>query len=59
MYRVFLKYGRREAQNIELGGVLPRITSLFQFLRSSEPEIERRVGEMDKASHPPLLLFLS
>jgi hypothetical protein len=30
------------------GKLLPRITSLFQFLRS-EPEIERIVDEIDKA----------
>jgi hypothetical protein len=34
-------------------GFLPRITSLFQFLQESEPEIERSVGEMDKASFYP------
>ena len=49
VYRVFLKYGRREARNVELGKVLPRIVSLFQFLRNSEPEIERNVSEMDNA----------
>jgi hypothetical protein len=35
----------------------PQITSLFQFLRESEPEIEKSVGEMDKAgffAFPPL-----
>ena len=45
------------------GKFLPWITSLFQFLRGSEPEIEpeieRIVGEMDKAglrafSHLPI-----
>jgi hypothetical protein len=30
---------------------LLRFTSLLRFLRESEPEIERRIGEMDKASH--------
>ena len=58
VYDVFLKYGRREARNAEPGKVLPRITSLLQFLRNSEPEIERNVGEMDKAgsstSPPPI-----
>lgn len=34
----------------QLGKMLPRITSLFQFLRDSKPEIERRVNEMDKVS---------
>jgi hypothetical protein len=33
------------------GKLLPRITSLFQFLRGSEPEIERIVDEMDKAGY--------
>ena len=33
------------------GKLLPRIASFFQFLRGSEPEIERIVGEMDKAGH--------
>jgi hypothetical protein len=62
VYRVFLKYGRREARNVERGKVLPRIASLFQFLRSSVPEIERIVGEMDKAgssTFPPLILRLT
>ena len=38
------------------GRFLPRIASLFQFLREPEPEIERSVSEMDKAglSNPPL-----
>jgi len=31
------------------GRLLPRITSLFQFLRDPEPEIEGIVNEMDKA----------
>ena len=52
VYDVFLKYGQRGVRNVEPGRVLPRIASLFQFLRNSEPEIERRVGEMDKAGHP-------
>jgi hypothetical protein len=34
------------------GSFLPRITLLFQFLRESEPEIERSVSEMDKAGFP-------
>ena len=46
VYRVFSEYGQREAQRRRF---LPRITSLFQFLRESEPEIERSTGEMDKA----------
>jgi hypothetical protein len=39
------------------GKLPPRIASLFQFLRGSEQEIERSVGEMDKACHSvfPLL----
>ena len=39
--------------------LLPRIASLFQFLQGSEPEIEKIVGEMDKAglsAFPPLLI---
>ena len=35
------------------GRFLPRIDSLFQFLRESEPEIERSVSEMDKVGFPP------
>jgi hypothetical protein len=58
MYDVFLKYGQRGVRNVKEGKVLPRITSLFQFLRNLEPEIERNVGEMDKAgsstSLPPI-----
>jgi hypothetical protein len=50
VYDVFLKYGQRGVRNVELGKVVPRITSLFRFLRNSEPEIERNVGEMDKVS---------
>lgn len=38
--------GARQQQR---GRIIPRITSLFQFLRVSEPEIERHVNEMDKA----------
>ena len=38
---------------------LPWIASLLQFLRESEPEIERSVGEMDKAGFPPPPLFPS
>ena len=37
--------------------LLPRIVSFFQFLRGSEPGVERIVGEMDKAGNsafPPL-----
>lgn len=30
--------------------MLPWITSFFQVLRDSEPEIQRRVNEMDKVS---------
>ena len=41
------------------GGFLLRVASLFQFLRESEPEIERSVGEMDKAGFPPPPLFPS
>jgi hypothetical protein len=51
-----------ETSHIETGQqqrvrFLPRITSLFQFLRESGPEIERLVTEMDKAGlsgSPPL-----
>jgi hypothetical protein len=50
VYRVFLRYGRREAQSVGLGKVLPRIASFFQLMRNSEPEIERSVSEMDRAS---------
>jgi hypothetical protein len=32
------------------GKFLPRIASLFQFLRDSEPGIERVVNEMDKVA---------
>jgi hypothetical protein len=32
------------------GKLLPRIASLFQFLRDSEPGIERVVNEMDKVA---------
>jgi hypothetical protein len=32
------------------GKFLPRIVSLFQFLRDSEPGIERVVNEMDKVA---------
>jgi hypothetical protein len=42
------------------GRFIPRITSLFQFLRESEPEIERNVSEMDKAGFSAFFpLFLS
>jgi hypothetical protein len=42
------------------GRFIPRITSLFQFLRESEPEIERNVSEMDKACSSAFFpLFLS
>ena len=34
------------------GKLLPRFASLFQFLRDSEPEIQRRVNEMDMAGPP-------
>jgi hypothetical protein len=58
VHDVFLKYGQRGVRNVEQGNILPQITSLFQFLRNSEPEIERNVGEMDKAgsstSPPPI-----
>jgi hypothetical protein len=48
------KIDSQEVPNIgtepqQRGKFLPRITSLFQFLRGSEPEIERIVDEMDKA----------
>jgi len=35
--------------------LLPRITSLFQFLQAPEPEIESLINEMDKvgSSTPP------
>ena len=56
VYHVFSKYGQREAQR---RGFLPRIASLFQFLRESEPEIERSIGEMDKAGFSAFLLFPS
>jgi len=32
------------------GSLFPRINSFFQFLRGSEPEIERYVNELDEAS---------
>lgn len=35
------------------GNFILRIASFFQFLRDSEPEIERRVNEMDKAVFLP------
>jgi len=40
------------------GRFLPRITSLFQFLQVPEPEIERLVNEMDKASSSTFSTFL-
>jgi hypothetical protein len=48
---------RIEVGQQQRGGFLPRIASLFQFLRESELEIERDVGEMDKvgSSTFPLL----
>jgi hypothetical protein len=48
-----LKISDIETGQQQRGGFLPRIASLFQFLRESEPEIERSVGEMDKAGFPP------
>ena len=30
------------------GRLLPRIASFFQFLRDSEPEVQKRVNEMDE-----------
>ena len=37
------------------GKILPRIASFFQFLQNSEPEIQRRVNEMNEVipPHPP------
>ena len=38
------------------GKLIPRIASLFQFLRLSEPEIERLVDQMDKVGSSTFLL---
>jgi hypothetical protein len=35
---------------LQRGKFLPRIASLFQFLRDSEPGIERVVNEIDKVA---------
>ena len=43
----------------QLGRFIPRIASFFQFLRDLEPEIERGVNEMDKATLYPLPLVPS
>jgi hypothetical protein len=56
VYRVFSKHGQPEVQRRRF---LPRIASLFQFLRESEPEIERSIGEMDKAGFSTIPLFQS
>jgi hypothetical protein len=54
MYHVFSSLSPQDAQNAKSDKperrvkLIPRITSLFQFLRDSEPEIERLVNEMDK-----------
>ena len=45
-----------EARKKQRRKIIPLIASFFQFLRDSEPEIERRVNEMDKVrfSTPPM-----
>ena len=40
---------RIETGRQQRGKLLPRIASFFQFLRDPEPEIQRRVDEMDEA----------
>jgi len=37
----------QEVPRQQPGKIRPRITSLFQFVRDSAPEIERRVNEVD------------
>jgi len=56
MYRTFSPPSQRR----QLGKILPRVTSLFQFLRDSEPETQKRVNEMNEVgfSIPPPLPML-
>jgi len=54
MRELFSTLGPREVLNVEAGQqqrgrFLPRITSLFQFLRDPEPGIDSIINEMDKA----------
>jgi len=38
------------------GKILPRVASFFQFLQDSEPEIQKRVNEINEvyfSTHPP------
>jgi len=45
------------SQRRQLGKILPRVTSFFQFLQNSEPETQKRVNEMNEVGFftpPPL-----
>jgi len=54
MYRIF----SRPSQQQQLGKILPRVASFFQFLQDSESETQKHVNELNKASFstsPPKL----
>jgi len=46
MYRTFSSPSRQR----QLGKILPRVASFFQFLQNSESEIQRQVNEMHEVS---------
>ena len=51
--------GASQTPKRQLGKILPRIASFFQFPQNSESEIQRQINEVDEVSSstsPPLLL---
>ena len=46
MYHTF----SQPSQRGQLGKILPRVASFFQFLQNSEPETQKRVNEMNEVS---------